>query len=170
MYLHDLAGHVYTDSTVPRPEPYAFQSLRLYEDNAPLGPMLHGPDPGSYVHRRAVENREIIEIGHGRYRLYQTAHLVFSSSDGSDPVTNGRRYWFTVDTYPALWEARGRYSLRVSIEGPAAIPRDARITIVFQYNRALMPDWSRARPTAGAEEVTFEVTDDEPASVVAACA
>lgn len=52
----------------------------LLEDNLPLG-------PGHCLHADIASN------GAGRYSHWQAA-LIFSSSDGTDPRTNGRRYTF----------------------------------------------------------------------------
>jgi pectate lyase len=56
----------------------AASALRLYEDGVPLGPAhcLHA---------------EIRGEGRGRYSHWG-AELYFSTSDNSDPRTNGRRY------------------------------------------------------------------------------
>jgi hypothetical protein len=35
---------------------------------------------------------EIARLGHGRYDHWKGL-MVFSSSDGSDPASNGRAYW-----------------------------------------------------------------------------
>jgi hypothetical protein len=53
---------------------------RLFEDGRPLGP---APSP----------RREIRKLGEGRYGLWDGA-LYFSSSDGTDPRTSGRKYYF----------------------------------------------------------------------------
>jgi len=55
----------------------------VYEDEQPLGP------PHSL-------HREIAEIGKGRYSHWKTQGIVFSTSDNSDPNTNGRRYWAVI--------------------------------------------------------------------------
>ena len=52
----------------------------LYEDDKPLGPA------NSPV-------QDIMNAGNGRYAPWKTIGFVFSSSDNSDPRTNGRRYW-----------------------------------------------------------------------------
>ncbi len=57
--------------------------LRLYEDDRPLG-------PGHTLHV------EIERHGGGRHSHWQR-RLYFSTSDGSDPNTNGRRYSFDLD-------------------------------------------------------------------------
>lgn len=58
----------------------AASTLRLLEDGVPLGP-------------RHALHAEIAERGGGRYSHWQ-GELRFSSSDGSDPNRNGRRYSF----------------------------------------------------------------------------
>ncbi|WFU53797.1 hypothetical protein QA639_29635 [Bradyrhizobium pachyrhizi] len=57
---------------------------RLYEDGKPLGP------PNSDL-------QDILAKGHGLYKLYRMSNetspvLMFSSSDNTDPNTNGRKY------------------------------------------------------------------------------
>jgi hypothetical protein len=59
----------------------------IYENMTPLGPGL------SYV-------RDIQNIGHGRFAHARLGHspdswrfFIFSTSDNSDPRTNGRKYW-----------------------------------------------------------------------------
>ncbi|HTE05483.1 MAG TPA: SPASM domain-containing protein [Planctomycetota bacterium] len=62
-----------TDAAAPAPDP-----VLLFEDDVPL------PHPGS-------AHDAIREHGGGRYSVWGKS-LYFSTSDGSDPVTNGRRY------------------------------------------------------------------------------
>lgn len=52
----------------------------LYEDGLPLG-RAHSSHP------------DIASIGEGRFSHWKTQGMVFSSSDNSDPNTNGRTYW-----------------------------------------------------------------------------
>jgi hypothetical protein len=56
--------------------------IQLYEDDKPLG-------PAHSVHA------DIGKIGHGRYShwRYNYSIFLFSSSDNTDPRTNGRNYW-----------------------------------------------------------------------------
>jgi hypothetical protein len=54
--------------------------ILLYEDDRLLGP----------AHSR---HADIAALGGGRYSHWKTQGMVFSSSDNSDPNTNGRRYW-----------------------------------------------------------------------------
>ncbi|MCC8937619.1 hypothetical protein H8A99_14345 [Bradyrhizobium sp. Arg68] len=58
----------------------------VYENDRPLGPAHTGFG-------------EIDKLGGGRFS-HQTTGIVFSSSDGSDPNTNGRTYWAVVPPPP----------------------------------------------------------------------
>ena len=51
----------------------------VYEDNRPLSPVhaLHA---------------EIRELGHGRFSHWKGVGFIISSSDGTSPASNGRRY------------------------------------------------------------------------------
>jgi len=62
-----------------RPGEDARSSVLLYEGDRPLGPphTSHG---------------EIAELGHGRFSHWEGL-VAFSSGDGTDASTNGRRYW-----------------------------------------------------------------------------
>ena len=76
-------GHGFTVLLGPRypgdgVEGGAKSTLRLYEDGGELGP----------AH---VAHKEIRELGRGRHSHWKTA-IWFSTSDNSDPRTNGRRY------------------------------------------------------------------------------
>jgi hypothetical protein len=55
----------------------------LYEDDKPLGP------PHSAHH-------DIEQLGQGRYAHLKNQGILMSTSDNSDPRTNGRRYYFVV--------------------------------------------------------------------------
>jgi len=63
--------------------------LELFEDGRPIGPG-HAP------------HQEISELGGGRYSHWHR-RLLLSSSDGSDPRTNGRVYTVRVSARPAAW-------------------------------------------------------------------
>lgn len=67
-------------------------TLLLWEDNAPL----------AYPHGRI---HDIVEYGHGRYS-HGNDGIIFSTSDNSDPNTNGKKYTFTVDDSQILAEMR----------------------------------------------------------------
>ena len=62
-----------------RPGEDARSSVLLYEDDHPLGP----------PHSR---HEKIAELGYGRFSHWEDL-VAFSSSDGTDASTNGRRYW-----------------------------------------------------------------------------
>jgi hypothetical protein len=143
VYLSDLEDQVLTDSNAPAGEVRRDLWLHLFEDGVELGPLVHGPDPVG-PHRAQPQNRVVIERGMGAFRLYQKAHLVFSSSDGSDPVTNGRRYWYRVQEAGPRSTVRGRYGFRFRIHDVHSLPADWRVHLRFQYNRAVMPEWSSA--------------------------
>jgi hypothetical protein len=63
---------------------YTFHGLRspfvIYEDDRPLGP----------AHSRSAD---IHELGHGRFSHWTGIGFIISSSDGTNPATNGRNYW-----------------------------------------------------------------------------
>ena len=60
-----------------------YSPVMIYEDGKPLGP--------------AHSNfRDISKLGQGRFTYWIGQGLIFSTSDGSDPNTNGRRYWAVV--------------------------------------------------------------------------
>jgi hypothetical protein len=60
----------------------------LYENTTPLGP----------AH---VAHAEIEKYGHGRFSHWSGAGFIFSSSDGTNPLTNGRTYWAVIPPSPA---------------------------------------------------------------------
>ncbi len=55
----------------------------IYEDGKALGP----------AHSNFAE---ISKLGHGRFTWWIDQGMFFSTSDGSDPNSNGRRYWAVV--------------------------------------------------------------------------
>jgi hypothetical protein len=72
---------------MPELEKYADiigQGLRspfvVYEDDRPLGP----------AHSRSAD---IHNLGHGRFSHWTAVGFIISSSDGTNPATNGRKYW-----------------------------------------------------------------------------
>jgi hypothetical protein len=87
--IYHLKGHAFGG-----PSDYSFRPFEddkpgdrqspvmLYEDDKPLGP-AHSDDA------------DIERIGHGRYSYRTGVGLIFSTSDNSDPATNGRHYWMT---------------------------------------------------------------------------
>ena len=57
--------------------------IKIYEDDKPIGP-AHS------------SHADVARVGHGRFSHWarnKSAIVVFSSSDNSDPQTNGRAYW-----------------------------------------------------------------------------
>ena len=57
--------------------------VMIYEDGKPLGP----------AHSNFAD---ISKLGHGRFSYWTGQGFIFSTSDGSDPNSNGRRYWAVV--------------------------------------------------------------------------
>lgn len=57
----------------------------VYENKTPLGP----------AHSTFAE----VSSGHGRFAHWKGFGIIFSSSDGTDPNTNGRRYWAVVGAH-----------------------------------------------------------------------
>lgn len=55
----------------------------IYEQDKPLGP----------AHSNFAD---LSKLGHGRFAFWIGQGLFFSTSDGSDPNDNGRRYWAVV--------------------------------------------------------------------------
>ncbi len=68
------------DSLADTPEFPERSPFILYENETPLGP----------AHR---EHDEIAKYGHGRFSHWHGSGFVFSSSDGTNPSSNGRTYW-----------------------------------------------------------------------------
>jgi hypothetical protein len=60
----------------------------LYENALPLGPAHSG-------------HADIMKYGHGRFSHWNGSGLIFSSSDGTSPKTNGRTYWAVIPPSPA---------------------------------------------------------------------
>ncbi len=57
--------------------------VMIYEDGKPLGP----------AHSNFAD---ISKLGHGRFSYWTDQGFIFSTGDGSDPNSNGRRYWAVV--------------------------------------------------------------------------
>jgi hypothetical protein len=55
----------------------------LYENALPLGP----------AH---AEHADIVKYGHGRFSHWNGSGFIFSSSDGTNPKSNGRTYWAVI--------------------------------------------------------------------------
>lgn len=82
----------------------ARSSLSLYENGRPLGP----------AH---TEHAAIVKDGGGAFshwgRKAATQALIFSSSDNSDPRTNGRTYTFEYPLQPRAWAWSGAWVLTI---------------------------------------------------------
>jgi hypothetical protein len=61
--------------------------LMLYENATPLGP----------AH---AEHADIVKYGHGRFSHWNDSGFIFSSSDGTNPKSNGRTYWAVIPPPP----------------------------------------------------------------------
>jgi hypothetical protein len=87
----DLAFYVKApslDQLSDTPESETKSPFLLYENATPLGP----------AH---AEHAEIEKYGHGRFSHWSGAGFIFSSSDGTNPLTNGRTYWAVIPPSPA---------------------------------------------------------------------
>jgi hypothetical protein len=67
----------------PNREDDTHSPVMVYEDTKPLGP----------AHSNFAD---ISKLGNGRFSFWGRQGLRFSTSDNSDPNTNGRSYWFVV--------------------------------------------------------------------------
>jgi hypothetical protein len=83
-YTIDLPEHVDTADDVQHPRR---SRLMLFEDGQPVG----------FAHQT---HADIVKHGGGRYSHWQQS-LIFSSTDGTDPNTNGRRYAVAIDMLPS---------------------------------------------------------------------
>jgi hypothetical protein len=85
----EASGHSYTSLTrvlrdVSDTQEFPTRSpVVLYEDDKPLGP------PHS-------AHSDISNLGRGRFSHWHTLGFFISTSDNSDPRTNGRKYWAVV--------------------------------------------------------------------------
>lgn len=77
--------------------------LELFEDGVRLGPAQ-------------APHQAISELGGGRYSHWHR-RLIFSTSDGTDPRTNGRSYRAIVSVRPAAWIEMGALVLAVAGAG-----------------------------------------------------
>lgn len=91
---YDSSGFAFkgadTDETIKHfsdnvSDPYR-SPLALYENNLLLGPS----------HSR---HRDIVEKGRGRFSHWEKIGFIFSTSDNSDPNTNGRKYRVAIPKY-----------------------------------------------------------------------
>lgn len=57
----------------------------IYENDRPLGP-AHSRHP------------DIAELGYGRFSHWTKVGFIFSSSDRTNPASNGRQYWVVLPT------------------------------------------------------------------------
>ena len=80
--IEPQTGHCFRAKVSPRigSDSDDVSRVRIYEDDKPL-PMAH------------VAHLTIAELGLGRFSHWDS-HLYFSSSDNTDPRTNGRKYTF----------------------------------------------------------------------------
>ena len=85
----------------------AVSRLRLFENAKRLGPPH-------------TSHAEIRADGHGRFSHWYGT-VVFSSSDGSNPITNGRNYWARYPVHLTPWGAV------IGFAGPAVLLAMARI-------------------------------------------
>lgn len=78
-FLYTCVAHMLRDleDTVPTGQ---HSPVLVYENDRPLGPGLSPHD-------------EIEKIGLGRYSHWKDMGILISTSDNSDPNTNGRAYW-----------------------------------------------------------------------------
>jgi hypothetical protein len=74
-----LGRHPADDPT----DEHGHSPVMIYEEDKPLGP----------AHSSFAD---ISKLGHGRFSYWIGQGLIFSTSDGSDPNSNGRRYWAVV--------------------------------------------------------------------------
>ena len=84
----DRLGNLGDTPDVPAKSP-----VRLYEDGKPLG-------PAHSVHD------DISKHGHGRFSHWGKI-FIFSTSDNSDPNTNGREYWAVIPEHREVGVGRG---------------------------------------------------------------
>jgi hypothetical protein len=97
--------------------------LVLFEDDKVLGP-------------RNAPHSEIRDQGHGAYSHWQSG-LYFSSSDGTDPRTNGRTYLF-VDVVAGWTSIRiPSGALRWTLDTQLIVPRDG-----LAWRAGAPPEWS----------------------------
>ena len=82
----DVAFAVNVPSLDPSSDTMEFQKrspFMLYENTTPLGP----------AH---TEHADIVKYGHGRFSHWNGSGFIFSSSDGTNPKSNGRAYWAVI--------------------------------------------------------------------------
>lgn len=134
-FLNDWGGYSYRLYLKPLIVTYDMNDKRedmdlvLYEDGIPL-PYPNGDG--------------IIEEGEGRYSVPHTNMLFFSTTDNSDPRTNGREYKAQVTTYTSLAEPFGRYHYYLNacptVEGDFSFEDSLNVETIFQYNRLVLPE------------------------------
>jgi hypothetical protein len=73
--------------------PNSLSPILLFENDRELGPIYSSP------------REEISTLGHGRFSHWDTV-FIFSSSDGTDPLTNRRHYWAVYPTSAAGLRSR----------------------------------------------------------------
>jgi len=87
----------------PANEQDSTSPIQIYEDGNKIG----------LGHRSFSE---ISTVGLGRFGHWRERHIIFSSSDNTDPRSNGRRYWAVVPYEPMALTTIGRASNRPALE------------------------------------------------------
>jgi hypothetical protein len=109
-----------------------YMDLVLYEDGVALPPYPNDHD-------------NLISQGEGRYIPISPNMLIFSTTDNSDPRTNGREYKIRVTTYTTLDEPFGHY--QYFLKACPNTPEDflfedsMKVKSIFQYNRLMLPEF-----------------------------
>jgi hypothetical protein len=97
-FLYTCEAHMLRDleDTIPTAQ---HSPVLVYENDRPLGPGLS-------------PHHEIEKVGLGRYSHWNDMGILLSTSDNSDPNTNGRAYWAVLP--PAMIAAEtGSISYRI---------------------------------------------------------
>lgn len=80
-YVFDLPEY---DQLADSGDNWSRSPMIVYENDKPLGPAHSG-------------HESIVKDGHGRYSHWKSLGLIFSTSDNSDPNSNGNRYTIRLD-------------------------------------------------------------------------
>ncbi len=152
---HERLAHVpeaFAPQTNTPETPYASR-IELWEDGRPLGP-------------RHAQHGAIVEAGGGRYSHW--LHWVrFSSSDGSDPATNGRRYEVSVGAISPKTLALGTCNLHEAMDAAAAASEVdlawGRQAVIYTPREALQfLDFHRNRTPIALELQPMALRDSPP--------